>query len=1017
MKKIALMLLGIALFGVLVVEAQVKSISGTITSSEDGTGIPGVSVVVKGTTIGTVTNIDGNYQLEVPNDAEAILFSFVGMKSIEKPISGSVVDAVLEPDYVGVEEVIVTGYAVKGKNEITGSTVQVKGEQLQDVPVTSIDQALQGKVAGLSISASSGTPGSTQDIRIRGVGSITAGNDPLIVIDGVPVINDNFTGSSSRSSLSALSSFNSNDVESITVLKDASATSAYGARGSNGVIVITTKKGKMGETKFNAKATVGFQNDATDGLTPLTGEHRAELLEEAAYNTYGADYGFTKDEAYDFIAENLTSKLQVWNDTYNRKEGNWADELANKNALVQNYDVSASGGDAVSSFYASLGYNKTEATIVDIAFQRVTGKLNYNRNLSDKVKFSTNATVSNTVQDAFLEQGAYFGNPNLTKYFMSPWEQPYDEDGNLNTNLTTSIFNTLYTLENDISKNDHTRALSNSFLEWEIIENLKFKTLVALDYNVAAYHSYQNRIHGDSQDENGTTNESVERNFNWVTQNSLDYRLTLGDHNISMKALMEYQTNKRNYLYGYGENFPADGLYYIASAGANYDASSNFTDWKNLSYLGMVNYNYAGKYIADVTYRREGSSRFAPGLRFGDFYSFGAAWNMNEEDFMASVDFVDVLRLRGSYGLSGSSAIDINSYQALLSYDANYADEGAIYPSQFGNPELTWEKNKNFDLGFDFDLFNGRIGGSFAYFHKETFDLLQDVPMSRTTGHDEISMNVGTMVNKGIEVVTDFAVVRSKDLNINITANIATVNNEVTELATDAAGNEINIEDGYQKVAVGHPVYGWNMRKYAGVNPDNGSAQWYVNGVDGEVTESYYDAEKAWQGGSGLPKLTGGLGLHVDFKGIFFDMNMYYAGGHKVYEDWSFYTHHSGLYTLLYYQGVENMMDRWQEPGDVTDVPKVLFTTSSNDSRTSTRFLFDGDYMRVKDLVLGYSLPTSLVQEIGLDGLTLSVRGTNLFTWVKDDGLKYDPEVRADGFTRLTTPPVKSVVFGVNINF
>lgn len=1019
MKKFALLIFSIVLIAVQVSNAQVRSISGTVTSTEDNSPIPGVSVVVKGTTIGTTTNADGKFQLQVPQDATTLTFSFVGMKSVEAPITGSALNIVMEPDYIGVEEVMVLGYVTRGKNEITGSTVQVKGETLSDVPVTSVDQALQGKVAGLQIATSSGTPGSVQDIRIRGVGSITAGNEPLFVIDGVPVVNSDFSGSTAQSTLSALSSINSSDIESITVLKDASATSAYGARGSNGVIVITTKKGKTGQTRFMVNSTVGFQNDATDGLLPLTGAQRAELLQEAAFNTYGAKYGFDEAGAYDFIAENLADDLRYWKEDLNSKEGNWGELVKNKNALVQNYDISASGGDAVSSFYASLGYNQTEATVIGGKFKRLTGKLNYNRNFSDKVKFSTNITASNTIQDAYLEQSAYFANPHLTRYFMSPWEQPYMADGKtLNTNLNTSVFNTLYTIANDISQNDLTRGIVNSFIEWEIIKNLKAKTLFGIDYNLAAFHDYRNRIHGDSQGEGGSAEQSTIRNFNWVNQTSLDYSLQVDDHSISFKALMEYQKNKYDYLYSYGEKFPADGLVYIASAGANYDASSTFSDWYNVSYLGMVNYKYSEKYIADFTFRREGSSRFAPGKRFGSFWSVGAAWNISKEDFMSNMTFIDNLRLRGSYGVSGNSAIGINEYQALLSYDANYADNGAIYPSQFGNADLTWEKNKNYDIGIDFAILKQRISGSVAYFNKETYDLLQNVPLSRTTGHTSIRMNVGTMVNKGVEATVDFAVVRSKDFNVNISANVATVKNEITELAKDAAGNDINIETTTQKVQVGHPVYGWFMREWAGVDPQTGSAMWYLDSTKTTTTTNYYDPaiKKVWNGASALPTVTGGLNLHVDYKGVFVDVNMYYAGGHKVYEDWSFYTHHSGIYTTLYYNGVQTMMDRWQKPGDVTDVPKVIYGTN-NDSRQSTRFLYDGDYARVKDLVLGYNLPASVYEAIGFDGITISARGTNLFTWVKDDRLQYDPEVRADGFTRLTTPPVKSIIFGINLKF
>jgi TonB-linked SusC/RagA family outer membrane protein len=1015
MKRLTV-LFALLVFVSLQIFSQARVITGKVTYAEDGSALPGVSVVVQGTTLGTITDVEGNYTLSVPETAQVLQFTFVGMETYEIPIEGrSVINVSMEEALTEVAEVIVLGYTTRGKNAITGSTVQVKGENLKDVPVLSVDQALQGKVAGLTISTTSGTPGAVQDIRIRGVGSITAGNDPLFVIDGVPVVNDNFTGSTARSSLSALSALNNNDIESISVLKDASATSAYGARGSNGVIVITTKRGKAGKTKFDFSSSIGFQNNASPGLTPLNGDQRRELLLESIYNTYGAAYGFDEAGAYDFMATNNLDggKLQNWSG----KDGNWVEEVTNKNAPITNVNLSATGGDETASFYASLGYNKTEGTVIGPDFERITASLNYNRNFSEKINFSTNMNVSNTFQNIFLEQAAYFANPHLTKYFMSPWEQPYNPDGTLNTNLTTSIFNTLYTIENDVNTNDYTRAINNSFLEWEIIDNLKFKTLLSLDYNFVNFKEYQNRVHGDAEGENGYAYGSSERNFNMVAQNSLDYDLTLSDHKIAFKALIEFQKNKRNLLWGSGENFPADGLTYIDNAGANLDAGSSFTDWDNLSYLGMANYNYLGKYIADFTFRREGSSRFAPDLRFGTFWSAGAAWNISQENFLAGVSFISNLRLRASYGLSGSSAIGINQYQALLSYDADYADQGAVYPSSYGNTNLTWEKNKNYDVGMDFAVLDNRISGSFAYFSKETYDLLQDVPLTRTSGHSDITQNVGTVVNKGLEFLLDFNIVRSRDLNFNLSVNLATVNNEVTELAKDGNGDDINIQTGTKKVEVGYPIYAWFMRKWAGVDPDNGLPQWFINGEDGEITNDYFSAEEAYQGESAMPTYSGGFTGHVDFKGVFLDANFYFAGGHKIYEDWSRYTHHDGYYGTLYYNGVEELMDRWQKPGDITDVPLMIYGAGNEASRTSTRFLYEGDYLRLKDLVLGYTLPSSIPAKIGLGGATVYARGTNMLTWVKDDKMKYDPEVRANGFTYLTTPPVKSIVFGLNLNF
>jgi TonB-linked SusC/RagA family outer membrane protein len=994
--------------------AQNKSITGKVLFSVDGKALPGVSVSVKGTSSGTVTGNDGTFQIDVPQNVQTLVFSFVGMKTEEIPLTSDIINIKLSPDFIGISEIVATGYSAKEKNEITGSTFQISGNDIANVPVTSFDQALQGKIPGLVVSTPSGTPGTMQDLRIRGVGSISALNSPLIVVDGVPVLNTDFTGEVQRSSFGVLSSLNSSDIESITVLKDASATSAYGARGSSGVIVISTKKGKPGKTRFVLNSSVGFQNNATEGWGILSGSQREELTLEAIHNTHNVPVS----DAFNFLIENgITNSLKTWNEEYDRNEGNWDELLKNKNALVQNYDFSASGGDAATSFFVSLGYNNTEATVIGGGFQRISGKLNFEHHFSKKIKFGTSMIFSNTRQNAFLEQSIYFGNPSATRFLMSPWEQPYLVDGvTLNTATSSSFYNTLYTLENDISKNDLTKGMVNSFVEWEVFSNVVFKTLYSVDYNVAAFHAYQNRVHGDGKSKGGSAFQSVTRNYNWVSQNSLDFNQIINKHNLAFKVLMEYQQNNNNFLSGSGEKFPADGLVYLSSASSNLDVDAAFSDWKNMSYLAMFNYNFSDKYIADLTYRYEGSSLFAPEKRFGNFWSVGVAWNMSEENFMKNFEFVDNLRFRGSYGLSGNSAIGINQNQSLLGYDKSYDNQGAVYPRQFGNSNLTWEKNKNFDIGIDYAIFDGRIKGSFSWFHKNTYDLLQQVPLTLTSGHNSILKNVGNMVNKGFEIFIQGDVYRSRDFTVNVSFNIATVNNEIIRLAQDAAGNDINIEDQLRKVAVGQPVYAWNMRKWAGVNPENGNAQWYINGKEGETTENYFAAQKEWQGESAIPKFTSGFAAHFQYKGFFADVNLYYAGGHKVYEDFSFITHHPGIYSLSLYNGVDELMERWQQPGDITNVPKVVYS-ASDASRESTRFLYDGDYMRIKDLVLGFNLPQKITDKIGCENIALSVRGTNLFTFVKDKDLKYDPEVGADGLTRMTTPPVKSVVFGLNLNF
>ena len=1001
--------------------AQEQTIKGVVSDAMGS--IPGVNVNVKGTKNSTQTNFDGEYTIKAKT-GDVLVFTFVGMQNTTATVgTTSKINVTMKEEGKQLEEVVILGYVSKGKNEVTGSVKQISGDILKGVPVVSVDQALQGKVAGLQISQSSGTPGSVQDIRIRGVGSVSASNQPLYVIDGVPVINDAFAASDNVSTLSPLASIASSDIESMTVLKDASATSAYGARGSNGVIIITTKKGKSGKTVFNLNTSIGFQNNAVKGQTPLTGEQRKELYLDAVYNTYGADNGFTRANAETFLLgtaqglniDNNFAGLQYWDG----KEGNWPELLQNKDAILRSYDISASGGDEKSTFNVSLGYNKTEGTVIGSEFRRLTAKIGMSRKLTENVKFSTNNSFADSKQNGVLEGGGFFSNPHLARYFMTPWANPYNADGSLNiTDIQdyTGVPNTLYVVKNNLIENDLARIISNNTLEWRISDRFKYKSVFGIDYNLATFHQYDNPIHGDGANVNGDAQQTVSRNLNLVAQNSLNYNYRYKLHSFDATALFEYQKNTFSQLGAYGENFASEGLQYVDNVVRNISVNGSYDDWLNVSYLALLNYNYNGKYVLDFTYRKEGSSRFAPGKRFGDFWSVGTAWNINKEEFMADGIFSE-LKLRGSVGSSGNNAIDLNQYQTLLAYNTNYAGDPTIYPSTYGNLDLQWEKNRTIDLGVDFAILNNRISGSLGVYNKKTSDLLQDVPLSRTSGFTTVSSNVGEIVNKGIEADLTFNVIQSNNFNWNVSTNYAFNDNEVTKLAKDPAGNDINIATGTKITKVGEAVGTWNMRKWAGVDSANGNPLWYVNGKDGATTSNYNEAQIAIQGKS-LPTYTGGVSTHLDFKGVFFDASVYFAGGNKVFEDWASYTQSSGTRTTVNYNGVEALLDRWQNPGDITDVPKMdLTSTGNNSAATSTRFLYDGDYIRIKDLTLGYSFNKEVLEKISLDGLTLSVRGTNLFTFVKDSRLKYDPEVRADGFTRLSTPPVKSVTFAMNFKF
>ncbi|WP_347217454.1 SusC/RagA family TonB-linked outer membrane protein [Chryseobacterium sp.] len=915
-----------------------------------------------------------------------------------------------------IEEVVMVGYVKKTVSSLTGSTSTLKSGDIDTPAAISVDQALQGKVAGVVVNTTSGTPGSFQDIRIRGVGSFTASNSPLFVIDGVPMVNGNTTADNastapSLSTLSALASINNDDIESIVVLKDAASTAIYGARGSNGVIVITTKRGAKGKTKFNLDTSVGFQNEAYNKLKMLTGAQRLQLLKNGLSN----EYKMTDEEAMQTIIDEKLGRYDLWDG----KEYDWKNLLTNKDAALYSVNFNASGGDAKSTFYASLGYNKTEAVSISDPFERITGMFNYKRELSDKVNFESSITGSWLKQNPILEAGSFFGNPYLTRVLISPWVNPFNADGSYNIDdfsKMTSIANTLYTQKNNVIWQKQMRALINNKVDYKITKNLTFTTRLNIDFLFNDYKAYYNRYHGDASDTKGSSERRNAQNFNLATINQLNYVVKLGQHRIDASAFFEYQKNQLDALSGYGINLPSDNLTNLDNVSSGFSVGSMFEDWKNTAYFGVLNYSYANKYILDATIRREGSSRFAPGKRFGTFWSVGGAWNIHKENFLPEA--INELKLRASYGVTGNNGVGLNKYQVQLLYNATYEDNGASYVNNFGNPNLTWEKNKTFDVGLDFALFNSRVSGSVEYYNKYTYDLLQDVPFARSTGFPSQAQNLGAMRNQGIEASLKVDVIKSDDFNWNLFGSIGTVRNRVEDLAIGMNGQPIDVSAGssYRRTEIGQPFMSWFMPTWAGVNVDTGAPEWYVNGVDGARTSSYGAAKRVFQG-TAIPKFTGGFGTGLSYKNVFLNASFYYAGGHKIYEQYAQFYMRTNFFTLDTYNGSAELMDAWQKPGDITDVPKLNYGRNDNFYNTSSRHLYDGDFIRLKDVTLGYSLPKEFVRTIGLDNLTFTVRGTNLWTYVFDKGLKLDPEVSALGYTTLTAPPVKSVIFGVNVQF
>jgi TonB-linked SusC/RagA family outer membrane protein len=815
--------------------------------------------------------------------------------------------------------------------------------------------------------------------------------------------------------MSALSAIDANNIASISVLKDAASTAQYGARGANGVILITTKGGKSGEAKFNISSYYGVQNDAIYGPEMLTAQQRFELYSEGLFNDNPGTFSSISD-AGDYILANVGS-YTTW-DANGRPDSNWADAITNDNAPIQEHNFSASGGDEKSTFYASLGYMKQEATVIGASFDRISGALNITRKLNDKLTFSSNNSVGVTEQEGILEQSAYFEGPRTAKFFGNPLLQVLNEDGTPNQ-YGGGVPNPLYITSENINDTKFTRIVTNNSLSYDIMEGLTFGTRLNVDYLIYDRKSYSNTIYGYSVPNGGELSDAHRNQVTYVVQNYLDYNWELNDdHSFDFKLLQEYQTNRSTYLSADGESFPDAGLFYLDNAGSPVGVSSSYSDWYVGAYLASVHYvGFSGKYVGDLTYRREGNSRFGPDNRWGDFYSIGAAWNLHKEDFLADSDIFDNLKLRASYGKSGNANISINQYQALLAYDADYAGQGAVYTSTFGNSNLSWETNYSYDVAVDFGMFDGKLAGSLGYYSRDSEDLLLDVPLSLTTGFDSQTANIGSVKNSGIEFEFNYNVISSEDFNFSIGGNFATTENEITKLAKDPNGDTIKLQTSRTLIDEGQPIYAWFLPTWAGVNPQTGAEEWYVNGVDGATTTVFNEAEQVLQGGSALPTFTAGLNIHLDYKGFFLDANGFYAGGHKVYEGWHRYLNESAVgFSVGPYQGYSSLLtDAWRQPGDVTRNGQI--TAGTVPWQRHSKFLYDGDWARLRTLTFGFNFDKSTLAGTGLDGLRLYVRGNNLLTWKKSDYQKWDPEVDLGGETGLETPPTQSFIVGLNLKF
>ena len=1010
------MLMALFLIGIGVAMAQTQ-VQGTIVD-EQGEPVIGASVLVKGTTTGTVTNIDGEFALSAPSNGTLVI-SYVGMQTMEVAVSPRI-RVILRSDAELLDEVVVTGYGTFKKSSFTGSAATVSTDMLKDVPVTSVSDKLAGNVAGVQINSMSGQPGATESIRIRGMGSINAGNNPLYVIDGVPVLSGDMSGFNyADAGTSILSTLNSSDIENITVIKDAAAASLYGSRAANGVIVITTKKGKAGKTVFNLKANWGFSNMAVDYRPTLDGDARREILHFGLQNYAKYNEGKSDAEAKAYADANI--------DTYAPKPWSgwtdWRKQLL-RTGKYQNYDVSAQGGNEKTKFYSSISYSKQEGIFENSGMDRITGSVNVSHQASDKLTIDVNSLFGFTDQSS-VSEGYSFSSPIMAfSSMVSPSSYPYNKDGTLASYFPAigdSWANPLRAIKYTWNKNKLTRTFNTISGTYTIIKGLKLKEVLSYDFNQNASSAWWSPKSLDGHTANGVFQKYMINTSKLNTQTQLTYDRSFDRvHNLSVLLGYETEAYKNENTYSAGSNYAnlEDPKPEIENAATN-NSSSHISEYRMLSYLGRVDYNYDSKYYVSASYRRDGSSRLAKANRWGDFWSLSGSWRLTNEPFMESIrEKVTDTKIRASYGVNGTQPWRYYDFLPVYSFGYNYDGQVGTSESTPGNANLKWEKNYAFNAGIDLTFFN-RFTLTVEWYTRKTQDLLIERPISGTVGfvnrYNEANelVNIGAMRNSGIELELRSTNVQKKDFTWSTTLTLAHNKNKVLTLD----GKQNQIPDGRVVHRIGEPYNAFYAYEYAGVDPKTGKELYYKNTNDAHARETTTDESQARKTiiGYADPKVTGGLTNTLTWKFIDLNFTFTYSFGGKVYDGVN-WLHSNGGGRYLMYGAIPSYYkkeDTWQNPGDNAKLP--LFSTA-NRAVHSSRWLLSSDHVRLKNLTLGFTLPTKLAKKAGFDRIRAYMSGNNLLTFKSKD-LYVDPENTPSGVVYFRAPAMRTVTFGVELGF
>ena len=969
---------------------QTREITGKVTSAQNKEPIIAATVaaMLKGdagnyipTSYGAFTDIDGSFVLEIPNDAAAIEVSYIGMETKLVPVTSEThYEIALGEDAIAIETVVVTvPYGKQKKEAFTGSLTSIKAEDIIASQQSSFEKSLQGQVPGVVLTTTSGQPGSSSEIQLRGAGSISAGSSPLIVIDGVPM----FSGETSQNSdaSSVLTSLNPSDIESISILKDAAATSLYGSRASNGVIMVTTKSGKSGKTIYNFSTSQGVG---------MISQGKFELMDAGEYKSWLTEAMRNAGKTNAQIAEELLD------DTAST---NWFDEVYRK-AWNQSYEFSAQGGTDNTTFFASGQYKNEKGIVTGTDLKRASARLNLTHKASDKCSYGMKLNPSFTTQHSTVEPG-YTSSPVTTAYTAKPTVAVKNGE---KYNFTNKFYNPVGIINLNENYNKTKRLLGNAFVEYKFPLNLEFKTIANIDYINVEEYAYLHPETPDGSDKNGVSSYYSTNVTTWTSSSTLRRNFHVLKHSFQIMGGFEVESNSLNYSNMIASNFASENMSSIANASQMEQMNEYGRAASMLSGISSFQYNYVAKYYLSASFRVDGSSKFSPSNRWAPFWSVGGSWIVSDERFMQSLSWIDKLKVRGSYGTSGNSDIDDYLFMQLYTFGQNYMDEPGSTLSTMGNENLTWEKNHNADFGIDVK-FMKRYNLSVDLYNRNTFDLLLAVPVSMTTGYESQMQNVGSMVNRGVELSLSAVAVNRDKFNWTTTLTFAHNHNEITELY---GGDTIVVSTKIR--TVGQSLQTFYLAEWAGVNSADGSPMWYD--ANGNLTKDYNKARKVIAG-SADPKFTAGWTNNLTYGNWALNFMFYCSYGNLIFNQLNNELIADGATTELNQSA--DALDYWKQPGDNAKNPKVVQNNGSNGNRFSTRYLEDGSYIRLKNIQLNYTIPSQVCEKVKLSRCMIYAQVQNPFVWTKFSGL--DPETRSNGIYYYDYPKQRLFLMGVNLSF